>query len=206
MDEVREIAKKMNLSTHAKKDSTGICFIGERKFKTFLNQYVQSKPGNIVGLDGKVIGSHDGVAFYTFGQRKGMRLGGEGEPFFVVGKNVERNELVVTRGTEHPALFRPYLFANELNWFSGQAPAAAGEKHACTAKSRYRQEDQACELTLQADGSVRVDFTSPQRALTPGQYVVFYQNEVCLGGGVIYDVGPTLWDSQKAKSHSEIRA
>ncbi len=198
--EVREIAKKIGLSTHSKKDSTGICFIGERKFKAFLNQYVHAKPGNIVSLEGEVIGTHDGVAFYTLGQRKGMRLGGEGEPFFVVGKNVEKNELIATRGSEHPALFSHYLVAKELNWFAGTAPAQEGEKYPCTAKSRYRQADQPCTIQVSGSGAeqtVRVDFNEPQRALTPGQYVVFYQNEVCLGGGVIQTVGPSLYSIQK---------
>jgi tRNA-specific 2-thiouridylase len=114
--EVREIAKKMGLATHAKKDSTGICFIGERKFKSFLNQYVATKPGRIVDLDGKQVGTHDGIAFFTLGQRKGLGLGGEGEPWFVVAKRVKENELVVVRGEAHPALFSPYLLAKEMNW------------------------------------------------------------------------------------------
>jgi len=193
--EVREIARKMGLATHAKKDSTGICFIGERKFKAFLNQYVQAKTGTIVDLQGNAVGTHDGVAFYTLGQRKGMRLGGEGEPWFVVGKDIPRNELIVTRGGDHPALYSPYLVARDLNWFAGLPPAM---KFDCTAKSRYRQEDQACTVTVLQDGRTRVDFHEPQRALTPGQYVVFYQGDVCLGGGVIDEVGPSLWESRQA--------
>lgn len=195
--EVRAIAEKLSLATHAKKDSTGICFIGERKFKSFLNQYVHTKPGNIVSLEGEVIGTHDGIAFHTLGQRKGLRLGGEGEPYFVVGKNIEKNELTVVRGTEHPALYAPWLVAQELNWFAGHAPAKMGVPYRCTAKSRYRQEDQPCTMTTREDGTVKVDFDQPQRALTPGQYVVFYQNEVCLGGGVIHEVAPSMWHSSK---------
>lgn len=191
--EVREIARKMGLATHAKKDSTGICFIGERKFKSFLNQYVQTKPGNIVTLDGDVVGRHDGIAFHTLGQRKGLGLGGEGEPWFVVGKSRERNELVVTRGVEHPALYSRYLIAQDLNWISGRAPSPGFE---CTAKTRYRQEDQKCRLSEEADGRIRVDFADPQRAVTPGQYVVFYDGEICLGGGVIAEVGPSLYKEQ----------
>ncbi len=181
--EVREIAKKHNLATSTKKDSTGICFIGERKFKSFLSQYVQAKPGNIRTIEGDFVGKHDGVAFYTLGQRKGLGLGGEGEPWFVVAKDIERNELIVVRGTDHPELYRSSLSARELNWFSGQPPE---ESFRCTAKTRYRQADQECMVTVLEDQSVRVDFTVPQRAVTPGQYVVFYQDEVCLGGGVIF--------------------
>lgn len=186
--EVREIAKRMGLATHAKKDSTGICFIGERKFKSFLNQYVATKPGNVIDLEsGKAIGKHDGIAFHTLGQRKGLGLGGEGEPYFVVGKNRERNELIVTRGSEHPALYAHELTARELNWFAGSAPSASFD---CTAKSRYRQVDQPCHVEVSGD-QVKVRFTEPQRALTPGQYVVFYQGETCLGGGIIHEVGPS---------------
>jgi tRNA-specific 2-thiouridylase len=195
--EVREIAKKINLATHAKKDSTGICFIGERKFKTFLNQYVQSKPGRIVDLEGKEVGTHDGIAFFTLGQRKGLGLGGEGEPWFVVEKRVKENELVVVRGEAHPALFSPYLIAKEMNWFAGSAPAA---KFDCTAKTRYRQMDQPCTVSVQDSGDIRVDFKNAERAPTPGQYVVLYQNEVCLGGGVIDQVGPSVWRSQQLSS------
>jgi tRNA-specific 2-thiouridylase len=187
--EVREIAKTMGLATHAKKDSTGICFIGERKFKSFLNQYVQAKSGNIVDLAGNKVGTHDGVAFYTLGQRKGLKLGGEGEPWFVVAKRVKENEIVVVRGENHPALFSPYLIANEINWFAGASPAINFD---CTAKTRYRQTDQLCSVSVQADGSIRVDFKNAERAPTPGQYVVLYQDEVCLGGGVIATVGPSL--------------
>ncbi len=187
--EVREIAKKLGLATHAKKDSTGICFIGERKFKTFLNQYIQAKQGYIVNLEGERIGTHDGIAFFTLGQRKGLGLGGEGEPWFVVGKDIEKNELTVTRGVDHPALYSPGLVAREMNWFAGAPPAMSFD---CTAKSRYRQEDQPCHVTVTDEGGtgseIRIDFVEPQRALTPGQYAVLYLNEVCLGGGVIHQV------------------
>ena len=185
----------MGLATHAKKDSTGICFIGERKFKTFLNQYVQSKPGRIVDLEGNTVGKHDGIAFFTLGQRKGLGLGGEGEPWFVVEKRVKQNELVVVRGEAHPALFSPYLIAKEMNWFSGAPLAMTFD---CTAKTRYRQTDQPCSVTVMENGSIRVDFKNAERAPTPGQYVVLYQNEVCLGGGVIDIVGPSLWLSSQA--------
>ena len=188
--EVREIARRENLATSAKKDSTGICFIGERKFKSFLNQYVSTKPGNIRDIDGTIVGTHDGIAFHTLGQRKGLNLGGSGEPWFVVAKDKDKNELVVARGSEHPALYANYLDARELNWFAGTPPA---KQFACTAKSRYRQIDQACEVSVKEHGEIRVTFNEPQRAMTPGQYVVLYQNEVCLGGGVISNVGPSLF-------------
>ena len=194
--EVREIAKRMGLATHAKKDSTGICFIGERKFKSFLNQYVQTKPGAIVDLSGERVGTHDGIAFFTMGQRKGLGLGGEGEAWFVVGKNRERNELVVARGVEHPALYTRYLGAKDLNWFAGAPPAVEFE---CTGKTRYRQVDQACKVRVYEDGRIRVDFVEPQRAVTLGQYVVLYQNEVCLGGGVIHEVGPNLYEEEMSQ-------
>jgi tRNA-specific 2-thiouridylase len=123
------------------------------------------------------------------GQRKGLGLGGEGEPWFVVGKNIAENELVVVRGSDHAALYTRDLVAGELNWFSGEAPPTGFE---CTAKTRYRQTDQECRITLLPNEKVRVDFKTPQRAVTPGQYVVFYQNEACLGGGVIESIGPSL--------------
>ena len=188
--EVREIAKKMGLSTATKKDSTGICFIGERKFKSFLNQYVATKPGKIIDLEGNVVGHHDGIAFHTLGQRKGLGLGGEGEPYFVVGKNKERNELIVTRGSEHPALYSLELFGNEMNWFAGEPPARVFD---CTAKTRYRQMDQSCHIEVLEDRSIHATFKEPQRAPTPGQYIVLYQGDVCLGGGVIHQVGPSLY-------------
>ena len=205
--EVREIAKKLNLATHAKKDSTGICFIGERKFKAFLNQYVHTKPGAIRDLEGNKIGTHDGIAFFTLGQRKGLGLGGEGEPWFVVKKDIQKNEVIVARGVEHPALYANYLDAVDLNWFAGSPPVESGSFE-CTAKSRYRQSDRGCTVTLtHADNEVlgskiRVQFHEPERALTPGQYVVLYQGEVCLGGGVIAAVGPSIWDQQQCLSPS----
>jgi tRNA-specific 2-thiouridylase len=198
--EVREIAKKMGLATHAKKDSTGICFIGERKFKSFLNQYVHTKPGRVIDIDGNAVGTHDGIAFFTLGQRKGLGLGGEGEPWFVVAKDIARNEVIVARGGEHPALYNRDLIARQLNWFAGKPPiTGAGQTFACTAKTRYRQLDQACTVTLLGDGSgneIRLDFTDPQRAPTPGQYAVLYLGETCLGGGVIEEVGPSLHEEQ----------
>lgn len=182
--EVRDLAKKFDLPTHAKKDSTGICFIGERKFKEFLKNYVHTKPGKIRDLEGNIVGTHEGIAFFTLGQRKGLGLGGEGEPWFVVHKDVAQNELIVVRGENHPALFHKGLEAKEINWFAGSPPA---QTFTCTAKTRYRQQDQPCEVSITGSNPLeaKVVFHEPQRAPTPGQFVVFYQGEVCLGGGEI---------------------
>jgi len=176
--EVRALARRHNLSTAEKKDSTGICFIGKRDFKPFLSQYLASKPGNFETLDGQVVGRHDGAAFYTLGQRKGMGLGGEGDAWYVVAKDIARNIVFVERGANHPALFSQELLAQGLTWV---AEAPSSHPYRCTAKVRYRQQDTPC--TLYADG--RVLFDEPQRAITAGQSVVFYNGEVCLGGGTI---------------------
>jgi tRNA-specific 2-thiouridylase len=192
--EVRALARKYNLATQAKKDSTGICFIGEREFTEFLSRYVPGKPGDFVTLSGERVGRHRGAAYYTLGQRKGLGLGGQGEPWFVVGKNIEKNQVVVERGVDHPALFASELEAIEPTWISGSAPGPLPFN--CHAKIRYRQGDQACTITAQEDGSLRVRFDVPQRAITPGQSVVFYHGEECLGGAVIRRAGPTIWESQ----------
>jgi len=176
--QVREIARKHNLATAEKKDSTGICFIGKRDFKPFLSQYIGTKSGNFETLSGQVVGEHDGAAFYTIGQRRGMALGGEGDAWYVVGKDQARNVVFVERGAEHPALFARELTARDLTWIA-DPPAFPCR---CTAKIRYRQQDQAC--TLYESGQVLFD--EPQRAITPGQSVVFYQGDLCLGGGVIH--------------------
>jgi tRNA-uridine 2-sulfurtransferase len=189
--EVRAIARKIGLSTSEKKDSTGICFIGERKFTEFLGKYVQAKPGRIVDLDGKKVGEHNGIAFFTLGQRKGLGLGGEGEPWFVVGKNTKYNELIVVRGEEHPALYARKLIAHEFNWLID--PPIEGTEISCTAKTRYRQIDQPCVAHVGTDAQVVVQFKEPQRAMTPGQYVVLYQGDVCIGGGVIHETQEPLY-------------
>ena len=175
--EVRQIAKSAGLATSEKKDSTGICFIGKRDFKPFLAQYLGTKPGHFETPDGTVVGQHDGAAFYTIGQRRGMGLGGEGEAWFVVGKDQKRNVVIVVRGENHPALFSSELRAHSLTWI-GEEPTLPLQ---CTARIRYRQKDQSC--TLHTDGLVTFD--QPQRAVTPGQSIVFYQDDVCLGGGLI---------------------
>ncbi len=182
---VRELAAIFNLATSTKKDSTGICFIGERNFKDFLSQYIQSTKGNFLNLEGKVLGKHDGTCFYTLGQRKGLGIGGPGEAWFVVAKNHDKNEVYLAQGQDHPALYADGLTAVELNWL---ITAPQGEFR-CKAKIRYRQPEQACTVTVMGD-KVRVVFDEPQRAMTPRQSVVFYQNDLCLGGGIIDEIAP----------------
>ncbi len=182
---VRAIAESLGLKNHAKKDSTGICFIGERKFKTFLNDYLPAQPGLIKTLEGKTIGKHDGLMFYTIGQRQGLMIGGLKDsaesPWYVAEKNVAENTLIVVQGTNHPALFKQTLIATQLHWIN-KPPVLPASLHA---KTRYRQADQACEIKqLQGDQYI-VTFTQPQRAITPGQSIVFYQDDICLGGGII---------------------
>jgi tRNA-uridine 2-sulfurtransferase len=180
--EVRRIALEAGLPNHAKKDSTGICFIGERPFREFLNRYLPKVPGPIVDEKGKAIGQHIGLAFYTIGQRKGIGIGGQGEPWYVADKRMATNELVVVQGHDHPLLLKNNLRALDASWISG-APPSAPSAH--TAKTRYRQADAACTLSKVLDSEIGVDFSSPQWAVTPGQSVVLYDREACLGGGVI---------------------
>lgn len=183
--DVREIAKKAGLLNATKKDSTGICFIGERKFKTFLQDYVLAKPGIMKTPDGQLIGKHDGLMFYTLGQRKGLNIGGvkntDESAWYVVAKNIPANELIVAQGHNHPLLFSAELQCEKLHWIAGSAPSSTR----CSAKIRYRQTDQACRIELQEDHRARVVFDEPQRAVTPGQSIVFYDGEVCLGGAII---------------------
>lgn len=182
--EVRRLAREHNLATAGKKDSTGICFIGERNFKNFLGQYLAVRPGNFETLDGKVIGRHDGIAYYTIGQRKGLAIGGAGEAWYVVGKDRERNIVYIEQGADHPALYKDSLQANELSWVNDVVPKLP---FACTAKIRYRQPDQPCTIVSIEDGKASVLFSEPQRAITPRQSIVFYQDTVCLGGGIIIE-------------------
>lgn len=182
---VRELAAKYDLATSSKKDSTGICFIGERNFKNFLSQYIETSKGNFVDLKGKILGKHDGVCFYTLGQRKGMGIGGPGEAWFVVAKNIDNNEVILAQGQDHPALYADGLIASELNWLKGITETT----FKCKAKVRYRQTEQSCTVTL--DGAlVRVIFDEPQRAMTPRQSIVFYDGDDCLGGGIIQEISP----------------
>jgi tRNA-specific 2-thiouridylase len=183
---VRELAEKFDLATKAKKDSTGICFIGERNFKNFLSQYIDSQKGHFVDLSGKILGHHDGVCFYTLGQRKGMGIGGPGEAWFVVGKNFSQNEVILAQGDDHPALYADGLTAVELNWLTEKTPSGTFK---CKAKVRYRQPEQDCTVTVE-EGRVKVVFDRPQRAMTPRQSVVFYQDNLCLGGGIIAEIAP----------------
>ena len=183
--EVRRIAAEQGFITHDKKDSTGICFIGERKFRDFLKQYIPAQPGNIETPDGQVIGRHQGLMYHTIGQRQGLGIGGLSEfgdePWYVAEKDLSRNVLVAVQGKHHPLLFSRGLISGPVDWIAGEAPAA---EFRCKAKTRYRQPDQDCTVTA-LDNGFRVVFDDAQRAVTPGQSVVFYRDEVCLGGGVI---------------------
>ncbi|MFQ3201138.1 MAG: tRNA-specific 2-thiouridylase [Zhongshania sp.] len=182
---VRALAEKYGLITHDKKDSTGICFIGERRFKDFLQQYLPAKPGRIETLNGDDMGQHSGLMYHTIGQRQGLGIGGVkgggDEPWYVIDKDLNRNVLLVAQGGQHPALFKQALQLTDIHWISAQMPTMP---HQCTAKTRYRQADQQCEVR-QTETGFDVHFTEQQRAITPGQSVVFYNDEVCLGGGII---------------------
>ena len=177
---MRRIAQAAGLPNHDRRDSTGICFIGERDFKSFLARYLPAQPGEMRTLSGVYKGSHDGVMYYTIGQRHGLGIGGEGEPWYVVGKDVTSNFLYVEQGEHHPALYSEALIAGQLHWIA-EEPSLPGKRRA---KSRYRQPDQDCTLTRH-DAGLQVMFDAPQRAITPGQSVVFYDDEECLGGGII---------------------
>lgn len=180
--EVRKIAERLHLPVAQKKDSTGICFIGERKFKEFLKPFLGYSKGPIISTEGKILAEHIGLAYYTIGQRKGLCIGGEGEPWFVVRKDLPSNALIVAQGFSHPALFAKGLKAEGASWISGKAPSFPLQAQA---KIRYRQEDQKCSVSQSEDGSLLVSFDLPQRAITPGQSIVFYQDSECLGGAFI---------------------
>lgn len=185
--EVRQMAQAAGLPNHDRRDSTGICFIGERDFRDFLSRYIQRSPGPMETPEGEVVGEHQGLAFYTLGQRRGLGLGGlaqHGEgAWYVADKDMTRNALIVVQGHEHPRLLSSGLVANELSWVAGVPPALPLR---CTVKTRYRQQDQPSTLEPgPSSGQVAVSFDAPQRAVTPGQSVVFYQGRVCLGGGII---------------------
>ncbi len=186
--EVRRIAEEHGLATARKKDSTGVCFIGERNFKQFLSGYLPAQPGPMVDLrSGETKGRHDGLMYYTLGQRQGLGIGGSGngEPWFVADKDLESNILYVVQGESHPRLYSSSLTASGINWIAPELPA--GEIR-CAAKFRYRQSDQGVTLRLSADGTAEVVFDQPQKAVTPGQAVVFYDGDTCLGGGTIDQV------------------
>ena len=181
---VRAIAQHAGLHNHGRKDSTGICFIGERRFADFLKRYLPALPGDIVTSDNRVIGQHVGLMHYTIGQRQGIRLGGQrdgsGEPWYVADKELATNRLRVVQGAAHPALLHSALHANQIAWLT-EPPLPLR----CTARTRYRQSDQTCEVQRLTADTLAVHFDVPQRAVTPGQYVVFYEGEQCLGGAVI---------------------
>ena len=183
---VREMAQTLDLIVADKKDSVGICFIGEKNFQQFLANYLSPNPGNIVDSDENVIGKHTGLMYYTIGQRQGLGIGGVKNapqlPWFVVAKNHADNELIAVQGTKHELLMSQSLVADQLNWIAGVAPKLP---LSCKAKTRYRQSDQDCVIKQDKDGQVKVEFAQMQRAVTPGQSVVFYQQDVCLGGGII---------------------
>jgi tRNA-uridine 2-sulfurtransferase len=181
---VREIAAEAVLATAKKKDSTGVCFIGERDFKEFLSNYLPAQPGDMCTVDGEIKGRHDGLMYYTLGQRQGLGIGGAGtgEPWFVADKDLKHNRLIVVQGDKHPRLYSKGLTAVNINWISPNKPQG---EYRCTAKFRYRQADQGITMRFVNDNTCEVVFDEPQKAITPGQSVVFYDGEVCLGGGII---------------------
>ena len=183
---VREYAEKADLVTAKKKDSTGICFIGERKFRDFLQKFLPAQPGEIVTPEGHIIGKHQGLMYYTLGQRQGLGIGGlkytSDDPWFVVDKDLENNRLIAGQGHHHPLLLNKQLVASQLDWVAGQAPADCFD---AKAKIRYRQTEQSCKVTRLSQDDWAVCFEEPQRAIAPGQSVVFYQGDHCLGGGII---------------------
>ena len=184
---VREIARAHGLHTCDKKDSMGICFVGKRPFAGLVGDYLHQNPGIIQTLGGEQVGQHRGLACYTIGQRRGLGLGGEGEPWFVVDKDLANNTLIVERGTDHPALYTEHLWAQEISWIN---PASREhfrprQSYKLQAKIRYRGKAQDCQLLLDENAGAQVHFMGPQRAVTPGQYVCFYQGDICLGGGQI---------------------
>ncbi|WP_040207851.1 tRNA 2-thiouridine(34) synthase MnmA [Neobacillus jeddahensis] len=182
---VREIALEADLATAKKKDSTGICFIGERNFKEFLGQYLPAQPGNMETFDGEIKGKHEGLMYHTIGQRHGLGIGGSGEPWFAIGKDLKRNILYVGQGFHHEKLYSDSITAVNVSWVSN---AEKPVEFDCTAKFRYRQEDHKVTVRLLEGDKVEVRFHEPIRAITPGQAAVFYNGEECLGGGTIDEV------------------
>ena len=182
---VRKLASDNSLVTHDKKDSTGICFIGERRFKDFLQEYLPAQPGSIESVDGRVFGQHDGLMYHTLGQRQGLGIGGVKDagdaPWYVVGKDLDNNRLIVAQGNEHPALFTDHMLCDHIFWIN-EAPQLP---YTGMVKIRYRQPDQTCALSRTDDGNWLVEFATPQRAVTPGQWACFYDGDICLGGGII---------------------
>ena len=186
--QVRTLARKAGFCTHNKKDSTGICFIGERPFRDFLSHYLPPQKGNIQTLEGDVIGQHEGIHYYTLGQRRGLGIGGihgkHEKPWYIVDKDVENNILLVAQSPNHPRLLSQTLLASEIHWISGRTP-----KSECSAKIRHRQPAQNCLIEMQQNDRCKVSFKHPQKAVTPGQFIVFYDQDTCLGGGIIESTG-----------------
>ncbi len=182
--EVRQLALEHQLPNAQKKDSTGICFIGERKFKSFLQEFLLAQPGVIKNSHGKEVGRHEGLIYYTLGQRKGLNIGGikeaEESAWYVVDKELSTNTLIVEQGHDHPLLYKSSLLCEQLHWINAEPIHTQ-----IYAKIRYRQKDQACELIKLAPDRYQVNFKAAQRAITPGQSVVFYEGDVCLGGGIV---------------------
>ena len=183
--QVRQIAQANGLSTSKKKDSTGVCFIGERNFRKFLQEFLPMQPGDMCTEDGEKVGEHIGLAYYTLGQRRGLDIGGRGtgERWFVVDKDLQNNVLVVAQGKDSPRLYSRYVLASQATWILDEPPAPDGRPFRCTARFRYRQPDQPVTVTLRG-GEMLIACDQPQRAITPGQSVVLYQGDVCLGGGI----------------------
>lgn len=184
--QVRAIAKDLKLTTHSKKDSTGICFIGERKFKEFLKEFLPAQPGDIKTPEGKIIGKHDGLMYYTLGQRQGLKIGGlkesNDQPWYVAAKDLKQNVLIAAQGHEHPWLLTRELVAQQLTWIKGIPPA---NQFKTKAKVRYRHQEAECEVEIDASQKARIYFYENQWAVTPGQSIVFYDGNICLGGGII---------------------
>lgn len=183
--QIREMAKEAGLATATKKDSTGICFIGERNFKDFLSNYLPAQPGVMQTLSGEVKGKHDGLMYYTIGQRHGLGIGGNGDPWFVVGKNLKENILYVDQGFHNELLYGDEVIATNVNWVSDRAKE---KEFKCTAKFRYRQEDNGVTVQIVDENTIRILCDEPIRAITPGQAVVFYDGDECLGGATIDEV------------------
>ena len=198
---IRSIAAGASLPTAAKKDSTGICFIGERDFRSFLAQYLPAREGEMRMPDERVVGMHPGVFYFTLGQREGLRIGGVrgsgAAPWYVVGKDVERNVLYVDQGLESPWMVSTRLWTEAAHWIAGTPPASGLH---CTAQTRYRQRDEPCRVDVLADGTLQVEFAAPQRAVTPGQSLVLYDGDVCLGGAIIDATDALLESRIKARA------
>ena len=197
--EVRKIAEEQGFLNARKKDSTGICFIGERRFTEFLSQYLPAKPGTIKSYEGQIIGEHQGLMYHTLGQRKGLKIGGiktaEEKPWYVIDKDLQNNVLIVAQGHEHPALFHDCLDVKQLHWVNENSVNLTSDFD-CSAKIRYRQHDEPCKITFKQNMAT-VQFKEPQWAITPGQSIVFYKEDECLGGGIIENRKLSPTHSQK---------